>query len=96
MAYDTDHAPSLTADVPLFLSDSGGSVNHIRTREEAEMVRVVSVDRDELMKRRDEILTKQGLSLAQFAARAAQYTLVGSEWDAWEELRSIAFLLGDE
>jgi glycine cleavage system regulatory protein len=60
------------------------------------MVRVVSVDRDELLTRREEILAEHGLSLADLATRAAQYALVGSEWDAWEELRSIEFLLGDE
>ena len=60
------------------------------------MVRVVSVERDELLARRDEILAKHGLSLTDLADRATQYALVGSEWDAWEELRSIAFLLGEE
>jgi hypothetical protein len=63
---------------------------------EAEMVRVVSVSRDDLLSRRAAILRENGLSLEEFATRAAQYTLIGAERDAWEELRSIAFLLGDE
>lgn len=60
------------------------------------MVRVVSVDRAELLARRAEILDKHGLTIQDFASRADHYSLVGAEWDAWEELRSIAFLLGDE
>jgi glycine cleavage system regulatory protein len=65
-------------------------------REEAEMVRVESVNRDDLLGRRTAILQEHGLTLEEFAARAEQYRLVGAERDAWEELRSISFLLGDD
>lgn len=59
------------------------------------MVRVVSVQRQQLQRCRAELLASYGVTLDQFAERAARYALVGDEWDAWEELRGIAFLLDD-
>jgi hypothetical protein len=59
------------------------------------MVRVVDVERQQLERRRAEILASHGVTLDEFAERAARYALVADEWDAWEELRGIAFLLDD-
>jgi hypothetical protein len=60
------------------------------------MSRVVSVSSDELEARRVEILNRLGLSLDEFRDRAESSSLVGEEWDAWQALRDIGFLLGDE
>lgn len=59
------------------------------------MTRVVVAERGELERRRAEILARHGVSLEEFAERAARYALVGDELDDWDELRSIAFLLGE-
>lgn len=59
------------------------------------MVHVVNAQRQELVRRRSEILARHGVTLDEFTDRAARYELVGDEWDAWEELRGIAFLLDD-
>jgi hypothetical protein len=59
------------------------------------MVRVVQADRQQLEARRAEILARYDVTLDEFAERAAAYALVGDEWDAWDELRGIAFLLND-
>lgn len=59
------------------------------------MVRVVQADRQQLEARRAEILRRHGVTLEEFTARAAAYALVGDEWEAWDELRGIAFLLDD-
>lgn len=59
------------------------------------MTRVVVAKREDLETRRAEILARYGVSLDEFAERAKRYALVGDEWDAWDELRGIAFLLGD-
>ncbi|MGH3767947.1 MAG: hypothetical protein ACRDS0_10110 [Pseudonocardiaceae bacterium] len=60
------------------------------------MVHVVNVQRQQLERRRAEILARHGVTLDEFAERAARYALVGNEWDAWEDLRGIAFLLDDD
>ncbi len=59
------------------------------------MVRVVQADRRQLQARRAEILARYDVTRAEFADRAEAYALVGDEWDAWDELRGIAFLLDD-
>ncbi len=59
------------------------------------MVRVVRADPEQLEARRAEILARYGLTLDQFAERAEAYSLVGEEWEAWDELRGIAFLLDE-
>jgi hypothetical protein len=59
------------------------------------MVRVVQADRLQLKARRAEVLARYDVTLDEFAERAAAYALVGDEWDAWDELRGIAFLLDD-
>ncbi|MPZ67288.1 MAG: hypothetical protein GEU83_17885 [Pseudonocardiaceae bacterium] len=60
------------------------------------MVRVVQADRQQLEARRAEILARHGVTLDEFAERAAAYALVGDEWEAWDEIRGIAFLLDDD
>ncbi|MEZ0341654.1 hypothetical protein ACAG25_16925 [Mycobacterium sp. pV006] len=50
---------------------------------------------DELRDRRNAILDKLGLTLDELRERAKNYALVGEEHDAWEQLESIAFLLGE-
>ena len=49
----------------------------------------------ELRERRDAILRKLDVSLEDLRDRAKSYALVGEEHDAWEQLESIAFLLGE-
>lgn len=51
------------------------------------------LSRDELLARREEILKRVGADLEEFTARAHSFSLVGEEWDAWDQLQNIAFLL---
>lgn len=60
------------------------------------MSRVIPVSGAELEGRRAEILRKFGVSLDELTARAESGALLGDEWEAWQELCDIAFLLGDE
>ena len=48
----------------------------------------------ELETRRDEILGRLDVTLEELTRRAETASLVGGEWEAWEELEDIAFLLG--
>lgn len=60
------------------------------------MVRVREVSRDELLQRRRELLDEVGLSVDELRHRAESGSLVGDEWFAWDRLRDIDFLLGDD
>ncbi len=60
------------------------------------MANVVEVTAEELKSRREEILNRLGISLDELRTRAREATLVGEEWKAWEDLRDIAFLLGED
>lgn len=60
------------------------------------MSRVVSVSRDELIERRRKILLELGVSYEEFRSLAERSALVGREWEAWQALVDIGFLLGDE
>lgn len=60
------------------------------------MTRVEQATREGLLARREQLLEAYGTTLEEFAARAQQYALVGPEWEAWDELEKIAFLLGDD
>jgi hypothetical protein len=60
------------------------------------MAHVVEVTRAELLERRRQILEKVGADLETFVERSRSFSLVGDEWDAWDELQNIAFLLGDD
>jgi hypothetical protein len=59
------------------------------------MTKIASLSDAELRGRRDEILERLGVSIDGLRARARGYALVGEEHDAWEQLESIAFLLGE-
>ncbi len=48
-----------------------------------------------LRARREQILAKLGLSRDELRNRATHYAVGGDEYDAWEQLGSIAFLLGE-
>ena len=59
------------------------------------MTRLVSLTRDELLARRDDILRRHRTSLDDLARRAERFELAGDEWAAWDDLQEIAFLLRD-
>jgi hypothetical protein len=59
------------------------------------MTRVATLSDDELRARRTEILEKLGVTFADLRDRAQRYALVGDEHEAWEQIESIAFLLGE-
>jgi len=60
------------------------------------VTRVYEVSRADLEARRHEILAALGTAYEELARRAANFELVADEWAAWDELREIEFLLGDE
>lgn len=60
------------------------------------MTKVMSYSVDELRRRRQQILDERRMSLEEFRKRAQEYTLAGTEWDAWNDLRAIEFLLDDD
>lgn len=59
------------------------------------MTRIATRTDDELRARRERILDKLGTPLDELRDRAAHYALVGDEHEAWQQLESIAFLLGE-
>jgi hypothetical protein len=59
------------------------------------MTKIETLSDDELRARRAAILGKLGVALEDLRDRAEHYALVGDEHDAWDELESIAFLLGE-
>jgi hypothetical protein len=59
------------------------------------MARTEMLSDDELRARRGEILRKFNMTLDDFRDRARDYALVGGEHEAWGQLESIAFLLGE-
>jgi len=59
------------------------------------MTRIVSPSDAELRERREIILRRLDVSLDDLRERAKSYALVGEEHEAWEQLESIAFLLGE-
>jgi hypothetical protein len=61
----------------------------------AQMTKIGTLSDAELRQRREAILQKLGVSLNDLRARATNYALLGEEHDAWEQLESIAFLLGE-
>lgn len=60
------------------------------------MTKVLDASVEELHRQRETILTEHNLNYNEFKRRAASYALVGSEWKAWDDLRAIDFLLGDD
>lgn len=59
------------------------------------MTHVVEVTRATLLARRAAILARVGTGLEEFTERARSFSLVGDEWDAWDQLQNIAFLLDE-
>jgi hypothetical protein len=59
------------------------------------MIKIGTVSDTELRERRASILGKLNVSQEDLRQRAANYALVGDEHEAWEQLESIAFLLGE-
>ncbi|WP_193048202.1 hypothetical protein [Mycolicibacterium baixiangningiae] len=59
------------------------------------MTRTETLTDDELRARRRAILDKLGMSFEELRDRANSYALAGEEHEAWEQLESIAFLLGE-
>jgi hypothetical protein len=60
------------------------------------MTKTVEVTEEELRARRDAILHDLNTTLDDITERARVYALAGHEWDAWDRLQSIAFLLGED
>ncbi|NKE56314.1 hypothetical protein FXN61_05525 [Lentzea sp. PSKA42] len=60
------------------------------------MTRVVDVTREQLLERRDAILKRHDTTLEALSAKAASFELAGDEWEAWDSLQEIAFLLGEK
>jgi hypothetical protein len=60
------------------------------------MTRVTEMIRQDLERRRDEILRALGVSYTELEKRANAYSLVGDERAAWNEIREIEFLLADD
>ncbi|MCV7199969.1 hypothetical protein [Mycobacterium angelicum] len=59
------------------------------------MTKIETLSDTQLRERRVDILRKLGVSLDDLRERAKSYALVGEEHEAWEQLASIAFLLGE-
>lgn len=75
-----------------------GGVGAATDRLEDAMTRIATLSDDELRARRDhllELLQARGISLADLRNRAVHYSLIGDEHELWEQLSSIAFLLGE-
>lgn len=60
------------------------------------MAPVKSVTRAELIEQRNRILGRLNVDLAEYQRRAAASELSGTEWEARDDLDSIAFLLGED
>ncbi|WP_159623038.1 hypothetical protein [Ruania rhizosphaerae] len=58
--------------------------------------RTITVTRDELLERREQILQHLGVDRRTFERRVAEGALVGDEWYAAQDREEIAFLLDDE
>ncbi len=60
------------------------------------MVKMLEVSREDLERRRAEILDRVGLTLEEITGRATDASLVADQWEAWMDLQDIAYLMGDE
>jgi hypothetical protein len=60
------------------------------------MTKVHALTREELLTRRDELLTLVGATLDELIRRAHAGELRDEEWDVWTEVCELQFLLGDE
>ncbi len=59
-------------------------------------ITIEHVTNDELHERERRVLARVDLSYQELADLAARYLLTPEELAAWDEVRSIRFLLGDE
>jgi hypothetical protein len=62
------------------------------------MISIREVTKDELLRRREKIvenLRARGMSLEQLSEYARLYSLAGDEYEIWEQLSAIAYLLGE-
>ncbi|CAM2854811.1 hypothetical protein SKPI104516_06460 [Skermania piniformis] len=59
------------------------------------MINVRTYSAEELVARRRGILDQFGMTLDEFRQRAETYSLRGREYDAWDDLSDIEFLLGE-
>lgn len=57
--------------------------------------RIVTVTREELSARRADLLDRAGLTWEEFKGLPEAEALGGDDWETFEELREIAFLLGE-
>lgn len=73
----------------------GATLGITGDREVDGMTKIATLTDDELRARREQIIARLGISVEELRDRAAHYALVGDEHDAWEQLESIAFLLGE-
>lgn len=55
--------------------------------------RVMEMATADLWRRREEILRSVGLTYDELRRRATDHALVGDEWDAWEEISELDYLL---
>lgn len=60
------------------------------------MSRVVSVSRADLEARREELLSRLDVTVEELRRRADAGSLLGDEWEVWQRLCDIEFLLGDD
>lgn len=60
------------------------------------MAEVVEVNPAELAERRSTMLEELGLTEPELRERAEDHSATPEEWDAWTELQTIRFLLGDD
>jgi hypothetical protein len=60
------------------------------------MAAIVEVKPDDLTARRAALLAEVGLSETELRARADAHSATPEEWDAWTELQTIRFLLGED
>jgi hypothetical protein len=56
------------------------------------MTHVQDVTRRDLDRRRRAILDRIGITHEELAHKAADHSLAGDEWTAWEEIRQLDFL----
>lgn len=60
------------------------------------MAEVVEVSRAELVERRSTMLHELGLNESELRTRAEDHSATPEEWDAWTEIQTIRFLLGED
>lgn len=60
------------------------------------MAEVIEVQPEDLVARRSDVLASVGVSEAELRSRIDDHSATPEEWDAWAELRTIRFLLGDD